>query len=49
MSREWEVPVLCDFGSAMPDNTKHFEDIRPNICRAPEVILEVPWTYSVDI
>ncbi|PYI09675.1 kinase-like protein [Aspergillus sclerotiicarbonarius CBS 121057] len=46
---EWGAPVLCDFGSAMPGGVEHLEDIQPNIYRAPEVILEVPWTYSVDI
>ncbi|GIK01528.1 hypothetical protein Aspvir_005566 [Aspergillus viridinutans] len=49
MPREWAAPVLCDFGSAMSSGIQHSEDIQPNIYRAPEVILEVPWTYSVDI
>lgn len=49
MPRNWGAPVLCDFGSAVPGGTEHTEDIQPNIYRAPEVILEVPWTYSVDI
>ncbi|KAL1859973.1 hypothetical protein Plec18170_001921 [Paecilomyces lecythidis] len=47
--REWGAPVLCDFGSAMPGGIEHLEDIQPNVYRAPEVILEVPWTYKVDI
>ncbi|EFR00911.1 CMGC/CLK protein kinase [Nannizzia gypsea CBS 118893] len=42
-------PVLCDFGSAIPGDIEHSEYIQPNIYRAPEVILEAPWTYSVDI
>ncbi|CAI7584193.1 unnamed protein product [Penicillium glandicola] len=42
-------PVLCDFGSAVPGDMEHLEDIQPNHYRAPEVILGVPWTYSVDI
>lgn len=42
-------PVLCDFGSAVFGDEKHSEDIQPDIYRAPEVILEAPWTYSVDI
>jgi hypothetical protein len=33
----------------MPGGIEHFEDIQPNIYCAPEVIMEVPWTYSVDI
>ncbi|GBF62686.1 serine/threonine-protein kinase [Trichophyton mentagrophytes] len=49
MPKELGPPVLCDFGSAISGATVHSEDIQPNIYRAPEVILEVPWTYSVDI
>lgn len=49
MPRKWGAPVLCDFGSAMPGDMEHFEDVQPDIYRAPEVILEAPWTYSVDI
>ncbi|KAG5959629.1 hypothetical protein E4U56_004889 [Claviceps arundinis] len=44
------VPVLCDFGSAIPlDDTTRCEKIQPDIYRAPEVILDIPWTSSVDI
>jgi serine/threonine-protein kinase SRPK3 len=44
-------PVLCDFGSAVPldDGIEHREDIQPNVYRAPEIIFDIPWTYSVDI
>ncbi|KAI1870006.1 uncharacterized protein JN550_005596 [Neoarthrinium moseri] len=49
MPREWGSPVLCDFGSAVSGETEHVEDIQPDIYRAPEVILQIPWTYSVDI
>lgn len=47
--KEWGAPVLCDFGSAVLGDIEHSEDIQPNIYRAPEVILEAPWTYSVDM
>ena len=45
------APVLCDFGSAVPldDGLEHREDIQSDVYRAPEVILDIPWTYSVDI
>lgn len=45
------APVLCDFGSAvaLDDGQEHREDIQPDVYRSPEVILDVPWTYSVDI
>ncbi|KAK1141271.1 hypothetical protein N8T08_009174 [Aspergillus melleus] len=49
MPKDLDAPVLCDFGSAVLGDEEHSEDIQPNIYRAPEVILEVPWTYSVDI
>ncbi|GLA50073.1 hypothetical protein AnigIFM63604_006092 [Aspergillus niger] len=43
------APILCDFGSAVPGDIEHSEDIQPDIYRAPEVILEAPWGYKVDI
>jgi serine/threonine-protein kinase SRPK3 len=45
------APILCDLGSAvsLDDRMEHREDIQPDIYRAPEVILDIPWTYSVDI
>ncbi|KAM3541538.1 hypothetical protein ARSEF1564_005531 [Beauveria bassiana] len=49
MPKDLGTPVLCDFGSAVDGGVDHLEDVQPNIYRAPEVILEVPWTYSVDI
>ncbi|KAE8310177.1 kinase-like domain-containing protein [Aspergillus transmontanensis] len=56
LSRELEIlpgkigaPVLCDFGSATFGSIEHSEDVQPDIYRAPEVILEVPWSYSIDI
>ncbi|KAJ9234021.1 hypothetical protein DTO207G8_4084 [Paecilomyces variotii] len=49
MPNDLGAPVLCDFGSAVLGNQYHTEFIQPNIYRAPEVILGVPWTYSVDI
>lgn len=44
-------PILCDFGSAiaLDDEIEHRENIQPKIYRAPEVVLDIPWTYSVDI
>jgi serine/threonine protein kinase len=49
--KDFGAPVLCDLGSAVPldDGIEHRADIQPNVYRAPEVILDVPWTYSVDI
>ena len=49
--KSFGAPVLCDYGSAVPldDGLEHREDIQPDIYRAPEVILDIPWTYSVDV
>jgi serine/threonine protein kinase len=49
MPRTWGAPVLCDFGSAVLGVTEHLEDVQPDIYRAPEVILEAPWSYQIDI
>jgi serine/threonine-protein kinase SRPK3 len=51
MPRAFGAHVLCDFGSAVPldGGLEHREDIQPNVYRAPEIILDIPWTYSVDI
>ncbi|MCJ1385099.1 hypothetical protein MMC17_008218 [Xylographa soralifera] len=42
-------PVLCDFGQARYGNVENDALIQPKNYRAPEVILEMKWSYSVDI
>ncbi|KAF1848400.1 kinase-like protein [Cucurbitaria berberidis CBS 394.84] len=42
-------PILCDFSLARNGRVKHCHDIQPDPYRAPEVILEMPWGYAVDI
>lgn len=49
MPEELGAPVLCDFGSAVLGTETHVEDVQPNVYRAPEVIFEKPWSYSIDI
>lgn len=49
MPKEIGAPVLCDFGSAVSGDEERLEDVQPDIYRAPEVILEAPWTSSIDI
>ena len=43
------APVLCDFGEAHFGKIFYTDDIQPYVCRAPEVILDIPWSYEVDI
>lgn len=42
-------PVLCDFGSAVFGNKVNATDVQPDLYRAPEIILEMPWSYEIDI
>jgi serine/threonine protein kinase len=42
-------PILCDFSLARNGQVEHCHDIQPDPYRAPEVILEMPWGYVVDI
>lgn len=42
-------PVLCGFGEAHFGKETYTDDIQPYVFRAPEIILDIPWTYSVDI
>ncbi|KAJ7666896.1 CMGC/SRPK protein kinase [Mycena polygramma] len=43
------LPVLCDFGSAVWGEQTHETDAQPDIYRSPEVLLDVPWSYEIDI
>ncbi|KAH8722359.1 kinase domain protein [Phaeosphaeriaceae sp. PMI808] len=42
-------PVLSDFGSAVHGDVAHGEDVQPDVYRSPEVCLQIPWSYSIDI
>jgi hypothetical protein len=42
-------PVLCDLGEAVSGDEEHFENVQPDIYRSPEAILNVPWSYKIDI
>ena len=41
--------VLSDFGSAVPGNEWQHDDVQPNVYRSPEVMLQTPWSYPIDI
>lgn len=41
--------ILCDFSLARNGQVEHCHDIQPDPYRAPEVLLEMPWGYPVDI
>jgi serine/threonine-protein kinase SRPK3 len=54
-SRDLNIPddvdlaILTDFGNAHIDNGNNTDDVQPWQYRAPEVILEIPWSYEIDI
>lgn len=42
-------PSLSDLSEARFGNSDNRDDIMPDVYRAPEVILGLPWSYPVDI
>lgn len=43
------LPVLCDFGSAVVGYRKYLGTAQTDCYRAPEVIIQAPWSYEIDI
>jgi serine/threonine-protein kinase SRPK3 len=41
--------LLCDFGETRIGLEHGYEDIQPEIYKAPEVLMETGWPYSADI
>lgn len=44
----WGQPVLCDLGAARI-GVSHMGNIQPDIYKAPEVLFDMPWSFSADI
>ncbi|KAE8162112.1 kinase domain protein [Aspergillus tamarii] len=44
----WGQPVLCDLGEARIGNS-YKGNIQPDIYKAPEVLFDMPWSFSADI
>ena len=42
-------PVLCDLGEARLGGGTYDDPIQPDVYRVPEVTLDIPWTFSVEI
>lgn len=49
MTKRQGRPILCDFGEARYGCDSYTDDVQPYIYRAPEVILDMPWSYEIDI
>lgn len=42
-------PVLCDFGAVVSGKEPNDRDVQPDLYRAPEVMLGIPWGREIDI
>lgn len=49
MPKSFGEPVLCDFGNAVYGTKINDDDAYPDVYRCPEVMLQLPWSYSADI
>lgn len=43
------APSLCDLSEARFGNTQNVDLVMPDVYRAPEVVLGMPWSYSIDL
>jgi len=43
------IPIICDFGEAKIGDGPFTGGVMPDLYRAPEIILYIPWTEKVDI
>lgn len=55
LSRRFGLPdefgriVLSDFGEVVDGEVKRNHNAQPNVYRSPEVMLQAPWSYPIDI
>ena len=42
------APSLSDLSEARFDSPQNTDLIMPDVCRAPEVLLDMPWSYPID-
>lgn len=43
------APSLCDLGEARFDHPSNIGLVMPDLYRAPEAVLEIRWSYSIDL
>jgi hypothetical protein len=41
--------VLCDFGDAQFGEEMYIGEVMPDLYRAPEIVLGIPWNEKIDI
>ena len=42
-------PILCDFGEARIGSSHQYQEIQPEVYKAPEILMQFDWSHSVDI
>lgn len=42
-------PLICDFGDAQVGERLFEGEVMPDLYRAPEIILRIPWNEKIDI
>lgn len=42
------APLLCDLSEARLDDPQNVDRVMPDVYRAPEVVLGMPWSYPID-
>ena len=54
-TRQVDIPespsraVLCDFGDAHFGEEAYIGEVMPDLYRAPEIVLGIPWNEKIDI
>lgn len=43
------APLLCDLSEARFDGPQNVDPVMPDVYRAPEVVLGMPWSYPIDV
>ena len=43
------LPVICDLGEARQGPGPFLGEVLPDLYRAPEILLYIPWTEKIDI
>lgn len=43
------IPTLCDFGDAQFGKVEYLGEVMPDLYRAPEIVLGIPWNEKIDI
>lgn len=43
------APLLCDFSETRFETSSNVDVVMPDLYRAPEVVLGMPWSYPIDL